>query len=354
MTENEKDDQFVNTLMLTNDDEQPSTTITNVTFISHIRFVPLTVSIIFLLLGLVNMIAFYVIPMNRINENKKHAPNAIFSEPNTVIIVLHFIFNSLVIFFGICLLLFSLRGFFIRHSTIIIVFLVASCSFVFIFWVTYVTIVFTSTEKSNNIISIDDLEKSLNKESPIDFSFIYSKEMMKTHDCSHNPNTGQMACTTRYLTCYSKNGVVFPLESKNLNDRFDQSTVPDIFYFKLEQDVMKSDDYKLKFDQLMDKINDCSYENKSIDYFPEHNETMLVSNEKIPSYLTHKSRIISAVFGVGVYYELNTRSIPLVNYKQKVLVDTRQGFNYESLWTEDSCNYYGECDPYNDKPVPIV
>lgn len=353
MTDKEQDDQFVNTYMLTNDEDQSSIA-NNISCLTHIRIIPFIISVLIILIGITNMIAFYVIPNNKIKENKKKLPDAYFKSPNQVIIFLHFLYNSIVIICGISILLFSLRAFFIHRMTILVIFLIASCSLMFIFWVTYSTIAYISVEEADSVINSDELLYIVNKNSPIDFAFIYSKEMTKTSICSANPATGQIQCTDKYLYCYSKNGIVFPVVSKIENGLFNPLNYPSCFYFTIEQKTNFTSICENKFNDILDKIEDCSYEEKVVEYYPIMNQTWLVHFGEVPSSLSHKTRLLTSIFGVGVYYELYTKAIPFVSYEQKIKLDLRSNVNYDALWNSESCDFYGQCDPYNRQPVPIV
>lgn len=50
----------------------------------------------------------YVIPNNRIRENKKKLPDATFKKPNPGVIAVHFIMHALIILIGVFLILFGL------------------------------------------------------------------------------------------------------------------------------------------------------------------------------------------------------------------------------------------------------
>lgn len=354
MTEKEQDDQFINTYMLTNDEDQSSIANSQTRCIPHLRIIPFIIGVIMILTGFFNMIFFYVYPMYKINENKKKIPDAVFEEPNRAIIVLHFIYNTSVIFCGVSFVLFSLRGFFMQRFSILIILLITSSSLLFIFYITYITICLTSTENSESKINSEELLKIISKPSPIDFAFIYSQEMLKTPVCSHNHATGQLVCTYSYMNCYSKNGFVFPLKSANTNPNYDISNTPSLFYFRIEQEINMSSDFKDKFNAIFDKIEDCNYEDKVIDYYPLQDQTILVSSGKIPFIFSRRGRSLSTHFGVGVYYELSSRAIPLITHKQKVNVELVPSINYDNLWNSESCEFYGECDTSNTKPKPVV
>lgn len=354
MTEKEQDDQFINTYMLTNDEDQSSIANSQTKCFPHLRIIPFIIGVIMILTGFVNMIFFYAYPMYKINANKKKIPDAVFEEPNRAIIVLHFIYNAAVIFCGVSVVLFSLRGFFMRRFSILIILLITSSSLTFILYITYITICLTSTENSESKVNSEELLKIVSKPSPIDFAFIYSQEMMKTPVCSQNPATGQMVCSYSYMYCYSKNGFVFPLKSTNTNPQYDISNNPSLFYFRIEQEINMTSDCKDKFDEIFGKIEDCNFEDKVIDYYPLQNQIILVSFGKIPFIFSRKGRSLSTHFGVGIYYELSTKAIPLITHKQKVNVDLIPSINYDNLWNSKSCEIYGECDTTNTKPKPVV
>ncbi|KAK8838189.1 hypothetical protein M9Y10_035607 [Tritrichomonas musculus] len=351
MTQTEQDDQFINSYMITNDDDQDSVAV-KTSFCPHIRWFPFIIAIIFFLLGLVNMIVFYVIPDLKIKENKRKLPDARFQEPNPVLIFIHFLFHSCVMLFGISLLLFALRGFVIKHTYIIIILLIVTCSLTFIFWVTYASLSLVSTHDPEQKINIDQIISLTQNDSPIDFAFVFSKDTVKIRDCYRNPNSGQLVCTNRYLPCYSETGVSIPLKSKVTSAEFDFSRVPDIFYFEIIQEINKSAEFSTVYDKIVDDIDECDYWDKDVEYYPIINATYIVSRSTTPSYLTHRTRILSATFGVGLYYEMYTKSIPFISYQQEINIDVDPKVNYDNIWTSESCSEYGQCSQLNQKPTP--
>ena len=112
-----------------------------------------------------------------------------------------------------------------------------------------------------------------------------------------------------------------------------------------------SNEFETKFRMIMWNLDNCDEKNKVVDYYPLIAGSYVVTN-KLPSWCSHKTRVLSIVFGIGAYYELYIKSIPFINHKQHINVDVVPNFDYDSLWTNTSCIFYGKCNIYNPKPSP--
>ena len=126
----------------------------------------------------------------------------------------------------------------------------------------------------------------------------------------------------------------------------------DIFYFKINQIINKSENFSIVFNSIMDKIEECNYWDKAVDYYPIIDEIYIVSTKDAPSSLTHHTRLLTTIFGVGIYYEMYTKSIPYITYNMKIYTDINPNVDYSKIWTPRSCEEYGQCDPLNHKPTP--
>lgn len=310
-----------------------------------INWVALIFGIFFVLLGFLDMIIMYVIPNNRIRENKRKLPEATFKRPNAGVISVHFIIHTLIILFGVFLILYGLDV--VKHKAkcglIVIAVLIAFC------WIATIAVDFSLTTNVKSQTTVNELQKIIGLTNPIEFAFVYSKDTIESNIC-HGDNSN---CNEQDRTCYSKTGVVIPIKSEIGSPIYEFKNTPEMFYFVYEKDINMSTTFSANYNAIMSNIKKCDPGYKKVtDYYPMNTGTYIVSSNKIPTYLRKSTRIASILFGVGIYYELSSKSVPFITYKQKVNVDVMSNIDYNSIFTSANCESYGRCSLYNNKPEP--
>lgn len=182
----------------------------------------------------------------------------------------------------------------------------------------------------------------------IEFAYIYSKDTVSNNICHGSSN-----CDEQDRICYSRSGVVIPIKSEIESPIYEFKNVPEMFYFVYKKDINMSTTFSANYNAIMSNINKCDPGFKKVtDYYPMNAGTYIVSSEKIPTYLKKSTRIASILFGVGIYYELSSKSVPFITYKQKVNVDVMSNIDYNSIFTSANCESFGQCSIYNNKPEP--
>lgn len=290
-------------------------------------------------IGIVDMIVLYVVPTNIAKKNKKNFPDATFSKPNKVIIAFHFVLHSLLIIFGVILIVYAFQDIFIVMCVAGIV--------VAVFWIVDLAFCYKKTFSIKSEISSEEMEKIVNIEHPIDYIFVYSKD--KEEVCKEDK------CEDKI--CYSREGVTIPiLATTTTNVNFNFSDIPDILFFTLDYDLVKVGEMKTIYDKIIQRLKNCDEgfrsTHKVFEYHPERNGTYIISKKKVPSSLKQPARIASIIFGAGAYYEIYSKSFPSVKFTVKVEADVKQGINYENLYDRKICNDFGYCRHFYRKPKP--
>lgn len=330
------------------EDEKLNEDITEVSVVStsSINYIALIFGIFFVLLGFLDMVILYVIPNNRIRENKKKLPDATFKKPNPGVIAVHFILHTLIILIGVFLILFGLD--INRHRTKIG--LIAVCIITAFCWVVVLAVDFSLTTHVKSKMTVNELITMISQSPPIDFAFVYTSDVINDRHCSGSSGSD---CDEQNTQCYSKTGIVIPMDTKINSPIFNFTNTPKMFYFTYEKKLNMTTLFKANFDNIMNNIKNCDKSHKKVtEYYPLTSGTYIVSYDKIPSYLTKSTRIASIFFGAGIYYELSSKSVPFITYNQNVDVDVVDNVNYNTIFLPDNCKNLGECSIYNKKPKP--
>ncbi|KAK8881048.1 hypothetical protein M9Y10_003775 [Tritrichomonas musculus] len=317
---------------------------------SSVNIPILIVGIFIFLLAFLDMIIMYVIPNNRIRENKRKLPNADFKKPNIGIIIVHFLLHGLIMLIGIFTILYSLGDISGINHRQVFVGLIVVCVLTLFCWVIQIAVDFSKTTDVKSQMTIQALKTLISTTPPIDFAFVYTQDTVQVYDCSDHSSSH---CQTKTYTCYSKTGVTIPIDSKINSQIYDFKDTPEMFYFTYNHVLNMSTIFKAQFDAIMTNIRDCDKQNKKvIDYYPMNTATYIVSKEKIPTYLKKSTKIASIILGVGIYYELSSKSVPYITYNQNIDVEVVDNVNYNNIFTENNCQSLGECSRFNKKPTP--
>lgn len=306
----------------------------------HIIFIIILGSIC-ILLGIIDMIVFYVVPNNQINKNKKKYKDFEFEKPNVGIIVIHFLLHVNLIIIG-ALLISSINDKFCQSVTFLLL-ISLSLTIFCCFYITEAILTgsFTDMIKKEDF-TLDRISELLNSTNPIDSVFLYVKGQIRGRKGSHK-------------TCYSKNGFSIPIRSTLISSNFDPKEYldPDYFYLKITQKVNMTDQLFLWVAKSREKLISCENKHSSeIDYYPrvEGRKLILSKGKKIPSKMKKSNSIASLLFGLGIYPELLTKSIPIKSYDQFSNVDVVEDFDYRAAIEAIDCSHIGKCKSGNDRP----
>lgn len=317
---------------------------------SSIKMVPFVIGIFIVLLGLLDMIILFAVPYHRITVNKKKLPDAHFKKPNAGVITVHFLLHVLIILIGVFVILFSFEdvdG--IDHSRVRCG-LMAVCIITAFMWVIQIAVDFTLTATVKSKVTIEQLTTIISRSPPIDFAFIYSEDTVTRYQCN---DLSSNQCQDETVKCYSKTGVTIPIKSSINSPIYDFKDTPKMFYFTYEQDLNMSTVFSAQFNGIMNNIKNCDPKSKKVtEYYPLVAGTYIVSMDKIPTYLKKATRITSIIFGVGIYYELSSKSVPYITYKQNIIAESADNVNYNSIFTSSNCENFGKCSEFNKQPKP--
>lgn len=127
---------------------------------------------LFILLGIIDMIVFYVIPNNQLKQNKKKYPNYEFDKPDITLIALHFLEHFFLILTGIMMILGIIPD---LPGTLTYILLII---FISLLTVTFYVLQVVFTLYDLNFINKEDFTLSqlsllLNNEHPINSYMIY-------------------------------------------------------------------------------------------------------------------------------------------------------------------------------------
>lgn len=314
---------------------------------SDIKLIPFIIGIILIIVGLVEMLVLFFIPYNKIKENKKKYPDQSFEKPKVAIVAIHFTLHSLIIIFGIILILISLEIDLWNDIFWIIIFPVL----IFIFWIVEMCVCFIQTKYPKSEMKTENISKILNRDPPSNLIFIYTSDVIKKTTCSSSGK--KRRCSTNSYHCYSKTGISIPIKSKFVSNSYNFLNSPNLFYINVKQNINMSNSLINYYNRVLNGVNSCDRKDKEIEFHPIITGDFIISNKKVPVCLSKQTRIASIVFGVGVYYELYSKSVPHINVIQKFDADViDSNFDYLNLWTYDSCQKYGQCSTSNKKPSP--
>lgn len=308
----------------------------------------LILGVFIFLLGFTYMIVLFIIPYNKIQTNKTKYPEATFDKPNFSVILIHFLLNGSITTIGILLII---AGFFKKINCcfesiiFIVLILILAISGM---WIAELFIGFTKTKNFKyDMILIDDLSLKLIQNPPIDFIFLYTKDIVYQLTCYKND------CNIVSVLCYSKAGVKIPIKSYLTSPIYDLSKTPDLFLFKIDQEINMTNKLSSNFEVIRNSVETCDILHKKVfDFYPLISNKILVYRKKVPACIGKKTRIASIFFGVGVYYELNYKSVPLFSIKQTSNADVVQDINYTEIASTFDCRKLGECSIINQKPNP--
>lgn len=312
---------------------------------SNIHLVPFIIGIVLITVGLVDMIVLFTVPYMRIKDFKKKYPNETFENPNIPIIVIHFILHSLIISYGVILLLISLEIELNRPNLWILV----PPIFIIFLWIIQMGLCFTFTKYFKSKMLINDLLQNINNEHPSNLIFLYTHDTYTRRSCSGGKKA---KCRTTTYHCYSNIGISIPIQTNLIQNSFDFSEAPSLFYTNIIQEANMTEQLSNHFNRTLHSINSCDSRKKEIEYHPIIAGTHIVTKEKVPIGLSKGTRIASIIFGVGVYYELYSKSVPFINCIQKFHADVFKPINYDNLWSSFNCDKYGQCSSSNSKPTP--
>lgn len=285
--------------------------------------------------ALIDMIVLFAIPYQRIQTNKKKLPNAKFEKPDEFIIIVHFALHSLIILIGVLIILLGFRGYRSIDQHCVLVFLYIIGFITLLFWLYEICTGLIGTSDIGPRMTIDELIYMISRNPPINFAFIYS------HCESFNDDT-----------YYSNNGITFPMKTNLTSTIYNFTNTPEMFYFIIEQKVNMSIELKNYYNNIFVEAHSCDQDAmQKVEYYPVIQDEYIVVKEKMPSYLSKGTRIASFLFGVGLFYELSTKSIPYITYVQQSNADIVQGIKYDQIFTSDTCNFYGKCT-HSHKPKP--
>lgn len=316
----------------------------------NINIISLIFGILILILGIVDMIVLYVIPNNIIKENKRKYPDSSFEKPKSAVIGIHFTLHSLIILLGIILIICSF-DFVSNIDEIMIILMITTLCLIFIFWIVALVVGFTQIRYHKSKMSGDEISSIIKTDPPINSIFIYTTGKIRVEKCTYKDN--KRKCQYEYKTCYSRKGVSIPVQSHFLNDpnSFNYSELPDMFYLKVRQEINMSTRLRANYNKIVDMAYSCDKGHTVVnENYPQIEGTYIVTSKKLPTGLKSSTRIASIIFGVGVYYEMYSKSLPTLDYIQKVDADVVETTNYDSVWI--NCNNYGACLRSNSKPKP--
>lgn len=293
-----------------------------------------------ILLGVIDMIVFYVVPNNKISKNKKQYPDYEFVKPDLSIVIIHFLTHVSLIAVG-CLILSSVNyNFFLSTAWIVLLCIVPSILLTFYI----LEVVFSACYL--HFIKKEDFSKTqifehLNSPHPINIFFFYIKGRARGYK-------------GHYYTCYSKNGFSIPVQTNRLLPDFYLNEYNlDYFYFNITQKVNMSDQLFQYINEIKLKISSCESKfSTELDYYPliEGKNLILSEGKKIPAKMKKRDAIASLIFGLGVYPELLEKSIPIKSIEQNIYADIISDFNYSEEIAKISCSALGKCLTKNKMP----
>ena len=283
---------------------------------------------------------FYVIPNNKIKENKRKYPNHIFEKPNKSIIALHFLEHIFLLLEGIAITFAIFPH--VKQSFVYISIAVILATLISLFYILQLVLcafVYDSIPKED--LNIDTISCLINKNPPIDSMFVYSYGKIHWSKSADQK-------------CYSKGGINIPVDSVRSSQLFNTENNPSYFILKVEQNVSMTDELKDVLNQAKDIVKSCdSRFTRVVDYYPLVEVNNLIKNgQNRPKSLSNNLMLASIIFGVGVYTELYYKSLPVVKYVQNSDANVVSGFDYKKFFKTIKCSDIGKCEKENNKPHP--
>ena len=153
---------------LNEDDQSLSDSYGSVTFGTK-QILCLVFGCLCIIIGIVDMIVFYVVPNNMAKKNKKNFPDATFTKINKTIIAFHFVLHSFLILFGISLIIY---GFIDDFTTLIVMCVIGFL--VLVFWIVHLAISYKNTFSPKSQVDSKQMQEIISVKNPIDFIFVYS------------------------------------------------------------------------------------------------------------------------------------------------------------------------------------
>lgn len=264
--------------------------------------------ILFVIVSVVDAIIFFYFPFQKIKDIKQNFNNAKLSKLPIFFIINHFILHTFVFLFGFLIALsFCKKDIYISKCVPFLL--------VFIIWSWLIQATTCPTKDYKVDLYIDDIFHLINNNPPLDFIKV------NTHKTSYftiSTNNGQV----NMAQTYSRKEVLVPITTNITSKIYNYNDFPDIFYITISQEIKISD----QLSSYLKNAFNVDYDTKSFD-----SKTFLVSKQKHISYLTKKVRIISHIFGVGIYYKLYSKSIPNMINKVYLNAEMVPNFNYSNI-----------------------
>lgn len=293
-----------------------------------------------ILIGIIDMIVFYAIPYKEIKENKRKYPDYEFEKPNKGLVALHFLEHIFLIFTGVVIILAILPGEFYKTVTYLALIICIPLALGIIFMLNIILSALLLEIIKKEDFTLEQIHNLTNLEHPINSVFIYI--------------TGKIRGRKKhYYTCYSDNGVDYPIYSVRTSPDFEiDGKEPDLFYLIVSQKVNMTDDLFLNIEKGKSSIVSCENTFTANSYYdPRFEGKNLISHgQKIQTKLTKKTAVTSIVFGVSIYYELLQKSIPIKRYNQEINAQCLTDVDYDKILTDIDCSVIGTCKRTNDLP----
>lgn len=306
----------------------------------NIQYLLFILGVICILLGLVDMIVFYVIPNKEINDNKNKYPNYHFKKPDGGIIALHFLQHIFLLVLGAILILAIIpKCYESFYFTLLLVIFGVLFGCMYFVEALFAGLVIEYVKKED--LSFSQITKNINSTSPINYMLIYIRGSIHVSKA-------------KYKTCYSKNGITIPVISKPIPPVFSpDEKIPDYFYLQISKDINMTNELFQKFSQIRTKMDVCAKNhNVIIDYYPlyEGNKLILNDGKEIPSKMKKPNAIVNILFGLGVYPELLQKSIPQKKYGAVASIDVDGLTDYDNIIANINCINIGSCQTSNNRP----
>lgn len=296
---------------------------------------------VLILVGIIDMIVFYVVPYNEIKKNKEKFSDLYeFEKLDSVIVSIHFVLHVFLIGIGIFFIVSVLKDIIGTSFFYEILFIV-----LIVFGVLYILeVVFSGVDIhmfTKEDYTLTKIEELLNSQTPINSILLYMKGTIKSAKGKH-------------YTCYSKNGLSFNVKSNLFPPLFNTTEkTPDFFYLKVSQNVKMSEQILSWIEKGKNKIISCQKKHGAdYHYYPKVEGKLLILSDgkKIPSKMKKPNVITSLVFGLGIYPELLIKSIPVKKFEQNSFADVLDDVDYNALIEAVDCSFIGECKTSNKKP----
>lgn len=305
-------------------------------------------------LAIIDMIVLYAVPTIIAHNNKKKLPDAHFESPNKAIIAFHFLEHIFLMALGIILIIMSIFDF----GTSFMVWGPVVAGVLFLVSYIVLLVLGSKTRSYTSQLTVEQMRQAISQDHPIEYFYVYRKGNVRDENC-HYDSDGYRKCTTNHYTCYSKNGVKFPVNSERKTAPYNFTDVPNMFYFNLYEDLRIDTDAYACLNGLMNQISGCPTgqfgsnwvdAQTTYDKYPLSDGTFIVSGKKIPAPMTKASRICSMLFGATAFYEIYTKSIPFIDYTMSIDINSQTGNTCQVY--NINCGNNWKCSRNNNKPTP--